>query len=218
MSVIAELTLPADEFELGRILAVEDPTSIVLETMVPMGERPVPFFRLHDDVRSTFEAAVREHPAVDYIQPVDSRDDEALYALDWQLSEDSFFQLLVTSDVTLLEATGTADAWDFELRFPTHEALSAFRERCADADVSLEVVRVYRPTNPDAGPWFGLTAPQREALTLAVREGYYSIPRQISTKELADVLDISDQALTERLRRAIVALTTNTVLLSETDA
>jgi predicted DNA binding protein len=56
-----------------------------------------------------------------------------------------------------------------------------------------------------------LTTAQREALTLAIREDYYSIPRETSSQNLADQLDISDQALTERLRRAIVALTTSTL-------
>ncbi|WP_249361517.1 helix-turn-helix domain-containing protein [Haloterrigena sp. H1] len=34
--------------------------------------------------------------------------------------------------------------------------------------------------------------------------GYYDIPRGCTTAELADELGISDQAVTERLRRAIV--------------
>jgi predicted DNA binding protein len=48
----------------------------------------------------------------------------------------------------------------------------------------------------------------------AVEEGYYSIPRGISTKELAEEFDISDQALTERLRRAIITLVTNTLAVT----
>ncbi|MEF8776007.1 MAG: helix-turn-helix domain-containing protein [Haloarculaceae archaeon] len=47
----------------------------------------------------------------------------------------------------------------------------------------------------------GLTAAQREALLRAVRGGYYSIPRETSTMDLAEELTIFDQAVTERLRR-----------------
>lgn len=75
--------------------------------------------------------------------------------------------------------------------------------------------RIYNPSKPEVGPWYGLTAPQREALLLAVHRGYYNIPRQCTTVELAEQLDISDQAVTERLRRAIVTLTTNTLLENE---
>lgn len=215
MSVIAEISLPAEGFELGRILTVEEPTSITLETVIPIGERPVPFFWVENEVRTNFERAIRDHPAVNHLQEVDRHDDEILYALDWDASEDSFVEAIRGTKGTFLSATGTAQTWNAELRFPSHEALSAFNERCSDATIPLELLRVYNPTNPDAGPWFGLTAPQREALTRAVQEGYYSLPRQISTKELADDLGISDQALTERLRRAIIALTTNTLLIAE---
>ncbi|GAB3704987.1 helix-turn-helix domain-containing protein [Halorubrum pallidum] len=47
--------------------------------------------------------------------------------------------------------------------------------------------------------------------------GYYEIPRGCTTKELADELEISDQAVTERLRRAIVALVTYTLPIGEED-
>jgi predicted DNA binding protein len=36
---------------------------------------------------------------------------------------------------------------------------------------------------------------------MAYKNGYYDIPRTISTNNLADALGISDQALSERLRR-----------------
>ncbi len=47
-----------------------------------------------------------------------------------------------------------------------------------------------------------LTEPQREAIAEAYRQGYYDVPREISLEELANELDISHQALSERLRRA----------------
>jgi predicted DNA binding protein len=92
--------------------------------------------------------------------------------------------------------------------------MSTFQEECEAHGVSFEVRRVYSPSEPNQGPWFGLTDPQREALVLAVEEGYYDIPRTCTTVELAEELGISDQAVTERLRRAINTLTKNTVLTS----
>ncbi|ERG89195.1 MAG: putative DNA binding protein [halophilic archaeon J07HX5] len=57
-----------------------------------------------------------------------------------------------------------------------------------------------------------LTDAQLEAMTAAVENGYYDIPRDISTAELGDQLGISDQAVTERLRRGISTLAANTML------
>lgn len=215
MSVIVELSVPADEFQLGRILDVGGEASVVLETMVPMGERSVPFFRLFDGAVESFEELVRSHPAVDDVRVVSSHDGETLYALDWEVGDDTFFAGLRAADANLLGASGTARQWDFELRFPAHDALSAFREHCVEAGVAIDVRRVFNPTRPDAGPWYGLTPPQREMLVRAVEAGYYDIPRGASTKDLAAEFDISDQAVTERLRRAIAALVDNTLHAGE---
>lgn len=216
MAVIVDLALPSQQFELGRILGVHGDTSVVLETMVPMGERTVPFFRVHGD-EDHFEASVRRHVAVNTIEVVSTHDGEILYALDWDIAEDTFFQGLMESEANLLEARGVSDTWSFELRFPSHEHLSSFQAYCTDQDIPIDLRRLYNPTKPGTGPWFGLSAPQRSALARAVESGYYSIPRGISTQELADEFGITDQAVTERLRRAIRNLVTSTLLVTEQD-
>jgi predicted DNA binding protein len=214
MAVIVEISLPSQEFELGRILQMEGDTNIRLETMVPLGERSVPFFRVAG-MRDAFEKTVRDHPAVDDLAVITAHEDETLYALDWDPSTDTFFRAIDELNAHLLEATGGAEAWLFELRFPSHDALSEFQQACFDADIPLDVLRIYNPTRPDAGPWFGLTVAQRETLARAVEDGYYAIPRGTTTNDLAREFDISDQAITERLRRAIDTLTRNTLLLTQ---
>ncbi|MFB6360960.1 MAG: helix-turn-helix domain-containing protein [Halobacteriales archaeon] len=52
-------------------------------------------------------------------------------------------------------------------------------------------------------------------LSRAVEAGYYSIPRGVSTNELAVEFDITDQVVTERLRRGVRNLVSSTLLLSE---
>ncbi|QLD87149.1 helix-turn-helix domain-containing protein [Natronomonas halophila] len=216
MSVIVEATLPSTSFELGRILRVEGETHVTLETMVPLGGKPTPFVRIQDHGRDSFEQSVRDHPSVGDITQVSTHNGETLYALDWTPSEDSFFERIREMDAVLLGASGGANTWGIELRFPSHDALSEFRDYYVEAGISVTVNRIYNPTSPDAGPWYGLTPPQRETLIYAVEAGYYSLPRGISTKELAEEFDISDQAVTERLRRGITVLVENTLLTDET--
>ena len=84
-------------------------------------------------------------------------------------------------------------------------------QRAIEEEIDVTIERIYNPTKPDAGPWYGLTPPQRETLTYAVEHGYYSLPRGVSTKELGAEFGISDQAVTERLRRGITTLVSNTV-------
>ena len=212
MTVIAHLRIPVNSFELGRILGLEPGTTIELETLVPIGEKAVPFFSVSEDVRETFEETVRKHPSVEQITEVSRTDNETLYSLDWHVGRDIFFQGVFEQDGQLLSATGTADAWEFELRFPTHDKLGEFQEYCSNARIPLEVGRVYNPVRPETGLWYGLTEAQRDALVLAVEGGYYSIPREMSTNDLGRALEISDQAVTERLRRAIATLTENTLV------
>lgn len=214
MAVILDLSLPADQFELGRLLQMDAEASVSLETLVPLGEESVPFFRFQNGSPEVFESSVRKNDAVRDIHVVSTHNGETLFALEWEVSRDTFFAGLNETSGHILDASGTVDDWRFEIRFPSHETVSSFHSHCLDHDIPIDILRVYNPTKPDAGPWFGLTAPQREMLTRAVDAGYYSIPRRISTRELADEFDISDQAVTERLRRAIISLTSNTLLIS----
>jgi predicted DNA binding protein len=217
MSVIVELTLPSRAFELGRILTVEQTTRVRLDTMVPLGGRPTPFVRVEDGARDAFERTVREHPSVTDITEVASQGSETLYAFKWNVSDDSLFKKLGDMDVKLLTATGAPDTWELELRFINHEELSDFQQYYTDENIDVTIERIYNPTKPDAGAWYGLTPVQRETLMSAVEQGYYSLPRRVSTQELGERFDISDQAVTERLRRGIETLVTNTLLATEKD-
>lgn len=218
MSVIAEFQTPSTAFELGEILSVEQQSSIELETLVPMGEETVPLFWVYDSAVEPFMESVNGHRSVSDATPVDEFEDRILFKLDWDARRDRLFTGLRDSGAQMLSATGTATVWEFEVRFPTHRALSEFKSHCKNAEISMELMRVFNPTKPGGGRWYGLSEPQREALELAIEMGYYDIPRRCTTKELGNELGISDQAVTERLRRAIVSFISHTVLHPDSSA
>ncbi|ADJ16422.1 helix-turn-helix domain-containing protein [Halalkalicoccus jeotgali] len=211
MSVIAELSVPGDDFGLGRVLEVVSGISIELESMVPMGETAIPFLWVHDSHRDSFTANLAKQEVVSELTEIDALDGKTLYALEWDGKTDELFRGIQQLGAQVLNATGTPRKWEFELRFPDHETLSDFQRYCQHHGITLDVRRIYNPTRPDSGPWFGLTPVQRETLLLATERGYYDIPRQCTTLALAEELGVSDQAVTERLRRAIVTLVSNTV-------
>ena len=203
MSVITEVRIPSDDFELGQILSLERASAVELETLVPSGNTTVPLFWVYEPVENDFLDTVERYPTVNSVSEVDVFDDRTLFKLDWDASQDHLFQCIMDNEGQILSATGAAEGWNFEIRFVDREALGQCQDCCEDAHITLKVTRIYNPTDPEAGPWYGLSEPQREALTLAVRMGYYDIPRGCTTAELAGELGISDQAVTERLRRAI---------------
>jgi len=216
MSVILELSLPADEFELGCILTLEEMDSrIVLETMVPLEGQGVPFIRFLDDESCPFEQRVRRHQAVNGIQQVIDQNGETLYALDWEISEGTLFYGMEAVDACLLNAVGTARRWRFQLRLPTRDGVSSFQEYCDDCDIDFEIERLYRPTDGSEEDPHGLTPLQRKTLVTAVERGYYAVPRETSTKELAEEFGISAQATSERLRRAVDTLARHTLVLPD---
>lgn len=215
MSVIAELRIHPDDFELGQILDLDGSSAIGLETLVPSGDVAVPLFWAYEPIRASFTDSVERYPTVNKIIEVDAYEDRTLFKLDWDATQDHLFSCIMANDGQIISATGTATSWDFEIRFPDRAAMRDYQTCCEDAHISVDFIRIYNPTSPEGSPWYGLSDPQYDALTLAVRMGYYDIPRGCTTAELADELGISDQAVTERLRRAIAAFTQHALFTPE---
>lgn len=212
MSVIVEFDVRAMDFELGRVLAVQGRGRIKVQEMIPLGGQVIPLIWLYETDSTDFTDTVRGHEAVDRLVEFDETDDRILYALHWDMAHDELLSAIADNGGYLLKASGSGETWSLQVRFPDHGSVSDFDDRCRENDVVPTVTAVYNPTPPDASEWYGLSTAQRETLLLALREGYYDIPRQISTKELGEALDVSDQAVTERLRRAIRTLSENTLL------
>lgn len=66
-------------------------------------------------------------------------------------------------------------------------------------EVTLEANSDYDPTLDDV--FTSLTPRQREILTIAVEEGYYQIPRQVTIEEIADALTLDSSTVGEHLQK-----------------
>lgn len=213
MSVVAEVRVSADEFALGRLFGagVGPDAAVELETVAPVGSGVVPYFRLRTEHLDEFLETARESPLVEDLRVVEDFGEQVLLAFDWETSEDPLFRGVFRSGVAVLGASGGEKSWTFEFRFDRSSDLEAFREHCTEVGIDLDLVRMYQPSSPGSDLSFGLTGPQHEALALAVDRGYYDVPRRCTTAELASELGISDQAVSERLRRGVSRLVRHTV-------
>jgi len=117
---------------------------------------------------------------------------------------------LLTADGMLVRADLTDDEWVVQARFPDRSSLLTFREDLVADGFDVEV-RQMREADDEASTQYGVTDPQREVLLLALDRGYYTVPRNASLSDLADDLDISSQAASERLRRGTQTLVANTL-------
>lgn len=214
MSVITEIRIAADEFELGWLFEIgtgSDDVVVELETMVPAGDRVVPYFRIQTEYLDSLLETARDDPLVERPRIVDDFGEQRLVAFDWRVDRDPLFDGVFRSGVAVLGASGREGTWTFEFRFDGYSDLESFRDHCAEAGIDLDLVRMHSPSAPESNLSYGLTDPQYEALVLAVDRGYYDVPRRCTTAELAADLGISDQAVSERLRRGVAALVQHTI-------
>jgi hypothetical protein len=71
--------------------------------------------------------------------------------------------------------------------------------RALGTDVSLERIRTGTAPKSNASDCVALTEKQREVLELAIESGYYDRPRETTLAELADELDVTASAVSQRL-------------------
>jgi len=202
MSVIAEFSIEADQFLLGRIIADFPDIAVEIERVVPTGNRVMPYIWGYGEDLDEFVTVMQEHPNVKSITAVDQVDNQALYKIEWEDPTEQLIAGIAETTATILKAHSD-DVWTFEIRFEDHKGLAAFNEYCTSHSIEYRLERVSALTDSQ---YFrescALTDPQYEALSLAVEHGYFEIPREVTYKELADQLDISEQAVSERVRRA----------------
>lgn len=216
MVVILKVRVPADAFALGRVLSIPEGVTVELETLVDRGERSRPYlWVIASDVDAALVAVGERAPAD--VTAVEMLEDRALIALDWDVNQGDLFNGIRQCEGQILTVTGDHEGWEFNVRFSAHADLSAFKRHCENDGIEFTVLKIYTATVPRTDATFGMTDRQRETVVYAVRAGYYDVPRQCRTSDLADHFDISSQAVMERLRRGITNLVSAT-LLSESEA
>jgi predicted DNA binding protein len=173
MSVIIELLLRRDAFTLGQILPVLDDVEYSLETIVPLGETPIPFVRVHDGGNQTLIDSVTDHPAVVSMELQTTSDGDEIYSPNWDYSTDEFLNAVHESGGHILSGDSYQGEWQFTLQFPDHESVSVFNETLEDAEIRSQVLYIHNPWVADQNHNAELTEAQREALAMAYKNGYY---------------------------------------------
>ncbi|AFZ74164.1 helix-turn-helix domain-containing protein [Natronobacterium gregoryi] len=213
MTTVAELTLPTDEFALAATFRRLPGLEVRVESVVAEGPaRTTPLVWFSNVAPNDLEATLETDPTVEqYRQLLENTDrTERLYRLRYGESVDSVCRAVYANGGTVLGAWVVDDRWTLRLLFPLREELSEAVSEIEGEDVRVDVRRMVEAGGEDGlETTAALTEPQQEAIAEAYRRGYYDVPRAISLEELANELDISHQALSERLRRA------NRVLASE---
>jgi len=217
MSTIAELAVPAAEVALGGTLEAVPDVDVAVERVVaadPEHVMPYVWFATDSSTLAAVDDALAADPSVDDATRLVARDDTALYRIEWTSDVAVTVSLLTDAHATVLDATVENTRWQFRMLFHDRATLSRTYEFATEQGLSIEILRIHRLEERRHGR-FGLTDAQYESLIAALEYGYYEIPREMDMDKLSDELDISHQALSERLRRAHRTLVEELVALDE---
>ena len=214
MSLIAEFSLQSPDLVLASALGSAPDVTVELEQqMATESDAPLfVFWAFGGEFDRLEEGLERDETASEYTV-IEELGDRKLYRVRLD-SEDicSIYPVYQRLGASPMAATGSADGWQRRVRFPGRDAVIAMRQFCADNDVDFRLHRLYTSGDSELEDEFGLSSEQRQALTTAERIGYFEVPRDADLNELGEELDISGQSASERLRRGVSKLVSNTLL------
>ncbi|SDK68118.1 helix-turn-helix domain-containing protein [Natronorubrum texcoconense] len=217
MSIIATVAVPAAEFPLGALADIDEDVTLTVETTVPTSESVVPYFWAPASAGDAIVDSIEDEPAVATAGIVDETDDHVLVKVTWNGRVNGVLESIRERDAIVTSAVGTDTQWTFRLRFPSYEDLSAFYTNCVEQGISMELVQLHETVSPGSTRQFGLTTAQRELIAAAYRAGYFDVPRQTTLVELGEQLEVSDSAVSQRLRRGLATLIDSTVLAEQSE-
>lgn len=200
--VTIRMTIPSEDLEFGQILHAGPDVRIEFTKVVPLTDTTVPYFWVQTADQSTFEESVRSDDRVASLERVVEGANNCLYKIEWESPLNGFSTILHEHDLVVEEAIGTEPEWQFQLRGPNHDNLSALRETLQENGISSTVTGVWSLKAPKLDR-YSLTDKQREAVELAFTEGYFDVPKETNLSELAEQLDISRQSFSRRLDRGV---------------
>lgn len=198
---IVEVTFPAEQLALEHTLNTLETVTFEVEQLVATNpDSLMPFIWITTTDRTALEEAFAADESVADFQLIADFETEYLYQLEWVDHIEHLIRILVTEKAAVLAARGQENTWHLRLLFADHASVTRTHEYCKEHGIEFDIENIQEFNNQRSAR-FGLTETQQNALHLAADRGYYSVPRESTTEELAEALGVSHQALSERLRR-----------------
>lgn len=206
--LIATCLLPPEAVALERTLDAEPEIVIEAERIAAHSTHwTMPCLWVSGPDHEAAESLLSNDPSIESIVGVRRFGDEVHYHVEWIAPVQARIDTYVDMQATILDARADADGWVLELRFASREQFDAFRAHLDSQGHSFQLLQLTEPgaSRDRVG---SLTPEQRAVLEAAAANGYFAVPRAITTRELAEELDTSHQSLSELLRRGIENLVT----------
>lgn len=213
MSVIGDFTVPAETFALEYALSSAPEMTVEADRLASHSPMEVfPFLWARGGDFDAFQEGLESDPDIEEASVADEQDEEVLFRLVW---EEEFCELvhdMVDHHAAILEATADGSRWKLRLRFAEEGMVTTFQEHFREQGQNFEVNSLRHSAGPRQRE-YGLTPEQYEALVAAVRGGYFSIPRTASVEDVGESLDISANAVSQRIRRGTETLIRTSLMI-----
>ncbi|WP_101294273.1 helix-turn-helix domain-containing protein [Halegenticoccus soli] len=211
MTTVVELNLSPEAFILSETVADHPGIELAVVRATAHPSVLAPIFWVFDADFDALTASLESDPTVRGVELVASFDGERLYRAEDVEHGELLRYLVCEKGATVQRASLSGGRWRFRALFDEQENVSGLFDFSRRQGLDVRVDRVY-PLSELHRAGLGLSEAQYEAIGLALTAGYYDIPREATIADLAGDLDISSQALSERLRRAHGALVREAVL------
>jgi predicted DNA binding protein len=163
---------------------------------VPQGDRALELGEVLTDTPQPVVDAMRNHPDISTIERLHLDDRRALSR--YEVTDQQLYAFLGSSSLPPEFPLSVENGrMEFDLT-ATQAQFDAFGEALDTTGVQYELLTVVH-TSEDGTAL--LTDRQRECLTVALRRGYFEIPRDCTLAEVAEALDIDKSTASETIRR-----------------
>lgn len=204
IAVVVHIDVSAADFALAETLRTVPEVTVVSEQLVGgLTTAPVSLIWIRATEHPAVEDALIRDPTVATATLLADTETAWLYWIAWTQRVQVVVNMLTPATATTLDAAGSAAGWQLHVLHPDRTDIRQTHDTCAEHNVSVDIRAIRTadiPTQLD--PAGDLTEKQYEALAHAYIRGDFTIPRTATLEKLAEELDISHQALSERLRRA----------------
>lgn len=155
-----------------------------------------------------FHRLASQDPSVGCLDLLEDGEFRRLYSIETvpDTIDERAYEAAVDSGGMYLQSRTGEDGWYTTMNYPDQESFQQYQRRISEEGMEIEPTVVRAGKYLISGGAFDLTKKQEEVLAETVNAGYFEVPRQGSLEEVAEELDISQQAASERLRRATGAL------------
>lgn len=210
--IIIEVAFPTAAVGLSEALSTDSELRVEAEKVVPTQQNPMPYLWISDGETENSLQAISNDRSVESVRLSAAVDGGRLYRIAWNTSEMALIRWISNNDAVVLhgETEAQADEWRLNLRVNSRETLEDLQQFCNDRAVRFRLIRLYKMEHAKIGR-YSYTEKQQEALITALELGYFEIPREASLEEVANAMDISTGAVSERLRRGQMNLVRDTM-------